>query len=65
MLANDFPEKLFYRRVPISLHFYSKKDSILIFQKIEFRHTLNKDFGQIRNGRMLKSYLSEIKGEAE
>ena len=54
-----------YVRVPTSLHCVSVKNSISLFQKSRFRQTLNKHFGQRRNGRMLKSYLSEIKGDAQ
>lgn len=52
-------------RVPVSLHPTSRKESISIFQKSKFSHTLYKHFGQIRNGRMLNSYLSEIKGKSK
>lgn len=38
----------------MSLYSDSREDSISVFQKIAFRHTLNKDFGRIRNGRMFK-----------
>lgn len=42
---------------PISLRPSSRKDSISIFQKSKFMHTLNKHFSQIRNERMLKLHV--------